>query len=259
MVWFPATREGAKRLAVDRKILRLIEERCSFEAPRVICEFGPGSDLRTMVPGLADPFALYDKLKRDPVLARRVGRSLGLVLAEQHTRIRRDDVTPWLRTHVSWPEPASLIRSRLPNVVDDFSLIGEVEAVLRSYEEASPPASDLALVHGDLGIHNIAVDPETDELAGVFDYDGAAWDDRHHDFRYLLFDRNEEAMLDAAIDAYQTETALSVDRRRVFLCNAVCAFSFLAFREGVAAEKRWAGRTLAEDLQWVRHALDRLR
>ena len=83
------------------------------------------------------PFSLYDKLKRDAVLARRMGRSLGLVLAEQHARIRRDDVTPWLRTRVSWPEPGILIRSRLPNVVDDFSLIGEVEAVLRSYEEAS--------------------------------------------------------------------------------------------------------------------------
>jgi hypothetical protein len=89
MVWLPATREGAERLAVDRRILRLLEERCSFEAPRIVREFGPRSDLRTMVPGVADPFPLSDRLRRDPVLARQIGRSLGLILAEQHTAFGR--------------------------------------------------------------------------------------------------------------------------------------------------------------------------
>jgi hypothetical protein len=259
VAWFPATREGAERLELDRRILRLLERRCGFRAPRVVAELGPGSDVRTMVPGAVDPHPLYERLSRNADLARRMGRSLGLLLAEQHTRIREDDVKPWLRTRVSWPEPGSWVLSRLPTVIEDTGLIGEIEAILQNYEESLPAASELALVHGDLGVHNIAVDPATDELVGVFDYDGAAWDDRHHDFRYLLFGRDEETMLDAAIDAYKVETGRTVDRRRIDLCNAVCAFSFLAFREGVAAEKRWAGRTLAEDLQWVRHGLARLR
>ena len=185
MAWFPANPEGAERLAIDRKLLRLLEARCRFEAPRIICEFGPGCDVRAMVPGVADPFPLFDRLKRDAAFARRMGRSLGLILAEQHTRIHREDVTPWLRTRVSWPEPGDWIREQLPKVVDDAPLIGEIDAVLRSYEAARPPASHLALVHGDLGVHNISVDPETNDLVGVFDYDGAAWDDRHHDFRLL--------------------------------------------------------------------------
>ena len=244
---------------MDRKLLRLLEARCRFKAPRVLCEFGQGCDVRAMVPGVVDPFPLYDKLKRDAALARRMGRSLGLLLAEQHRRIRKEDVTPWLRTRVNWPEPGAWIRTRLPKIVDDTPLLADIDRALRSYEEVHTPASDLTLVHGDLGVHNISIDPQTDDLLGVFDYDGAAWDDRHHDFRYFLFDRDEETMLDAAIDTYQAETGLRLDRRRVFLCNAVCAFSFFAFRDGVAAEERWCGRTLSEDLQWVRQALDRLR
>jgi aminoglycoside phosphotransferase (APT) family kinase protein len=55
-------------------------------------------------------------------------------------------------------------------------------------------ARDRALVHGDLGLHNLALDPETDAVNGVFDYDGAAWADRHHDFRYLPFDVGREDM-----------------------------------------------------------------
>ena len=38
--------------------------------------------------------------------------------------------------------------------------------------------------------------------------------------------------------------------------EAACAASFLASRRGVPADERWCGRTLAEDLSWVRNALD---
>jgi aminoglycoside phosphotransferase (APT) family kinase protein len=42
------------------------------------------------------------------------------------------------------------------------------------------------LAEGDVGLHNLALDPEIDTVNGIFDYDSAAWSDRHHDFRYLL-------------------------------------------------------------------------
>jgi hypothetical protein len=74
-------------------------------------------------------------------------------------------------------------------------------------------------------------------VRGVFDYDSAAWADRHHDFRYLVFSFERE------------------DRRRIWLYNAACAASFLAFRRGVPPERKWCGRTLDEDLRWVRRAL----
>jgi hypothetical protein len=58
---------------------------------------------------------------------------------------------------------------------------------------------DRALIHGDVGLHNLALDPATDAVNGIFDYDSAAWADRHHDFRYLLFDAEREDMLDSAL------------------------------------------------------------
>jgi hypothetical protein len=30
---------------------------------------------------------------------------------------------------------------------------------------------------------------------GLFDYEGAAWADRHHDFRYLAFDLDRDELL----------------------------------------------------------------
>jgi hypothetical protein len=256
MAWFPTNLRGEVRLAADRRLLRLLADRCRFRVPRLLHESPMGFDIRAAVPGLCDPLALYGRIATDPALAGRLGQVLGLILAEQHGRIVRSDVAGWLRDRVPWPKPAGWIRRRLPQVTDDAPLLARVERVLELQEGLVVPAGDRALVHGDLGVHNIAVDPVTGDLQGVFDYDGAAWDDRHHDFRYLVFDHDREDLLEAAIAAYEPAIGRSIDRRRVRLYNAASAICYLAFRRGVAADVRHCGRTLAEDLAWVRKAVD---
>ncbi|KGM30937.1 hypothetical protein P409_30140 [Inquilinus limosus MP06] len=256
MAWFAANERGARRLVADRRLLRLLAERCRFSAPRVLYESGAGFDLRAAVPGSCDPAALYARIATDQALARRLGHALGLVLAEQHGRIARPDVAGWLPEHVPWPEPAGWIRERLPEVTDDAALLARIDRVLDARETLDVPENDRALVHGDLGVHNIAVDPVTGDLRGVFDYDGAAWDDRHQDFRYLVFDHADEGLLEAAIAAYEPAAGHEIDRERVRLYNAASAICYLAYRRGVAADVRHCGRTLAEDLAWVRKAVD---
>jgi aminoglycoside phosphotransferase (APT) family kinase protein len=130
--------------------------------------------------------------------------------------------------------------------------------VIERYEAVSVGTKDRALVHGDVGLHNLAVDPLTDTVNGIFDYDSAAWADRHHDFRYLLFDVDREDMLDSALEVYESDTRHQISRDRVRLYNAACAISYLAFRLGTPPDQRSCGRTLAEDLQWVRAALSKL-
>jgi hypothetical protein len=34
------------------------------------------------------------------------------------------------------------------------------------------------------------------QVCGVFDHEGAAWADRHHDFRYLAIERQRGVMLE---------------------------------------------------------------
>src|SRR5262249_47042311 len=129
---------------------------------------------------------------------------------------------------------------------------------MQRYEAVAVEADDLALVHGDVGFHNLAIEPKTDAVNGIFHYDGAAWADRHHDFRYLLFDVDREDMLEAALSAYEPATGRTIDRDRVRLYNAACAISYLALRTDVSPDDKSSGRTLAEDLQWVQAALLKL-
>ena len=172
-----------------------------------------------MVPGRHDPWGLFERCKRDYGLAQRVGRSLGAILAEQHRAIGEAEVTGWLPRRVAWPEGGDWIRERLPGVVDDDDLVVIMGRTIERYEAIVVGAGDRVLVHGDLGLHNLALDPETDAVDGIFDYDGVAWADRHHDFRYLVFDVGREDMLDAALGVYEPATGRTIDRDRVRLYN----------------------------------------
>jgi len=257
IAWFPANQAGCRLLSLERKVLRLLGERCTFAAPRILFESAQGFDVRAIVPGRTDPWGLFARISKDAALARRIGRAIGAILLEQHTRVAGADVMGWLPEQVSWPEPGGWIRERIADVVDDATLRQAIGRTLEAYEAVAVEPADRVLVHADLGLHNLAVDPATNDVRGVFDYSGAAWADRHHDFRYLVFCWDREELLDAAVEVYLPAVARPLSRRRIWLYNAVCAFSYLAFRRGVPAEEKSCGRTLAEDLAWARCAIDR--
>jgi hypothetical protein len=258
MAWFPMNRAGARRLVTERKVLDLLAAQCTFRVPRVLHAASAGWQIREAVPGLCDPWGLYSRIRADPALARSIGRALGDILAEQHGRLRPTDAAGWLPSRPPWPEPVERVWDSLSQTIGDAGLLRTIECVLMSYEEqATGAADDCVLVHGDLGLHNLAVLPDTDAVAGVFDYDGASWADRHQDFRYLVFPDGvvEDKMLTAALDVYEPTLGLRLDRDRIRLCNAACAIGFLAHRAGTSPEARPCGRTLAEDLAWVGDAV----
>jgi hypothetical protein len=258
IAWFPASELGNRRLDIERRVLCLLAERCSYRVPRLLFVSDRGFDLRQMVPGRCDPWGLFHRCQTDLNLAHKIGRSIGSILAEQHLKINEADVAGWLPQRVEWPEPSQWIRERLPHVVDDHDLIRIMDQVIERYEAVLVGAKERALVHGDVGLHNLALDPLSDTVNGIFDYESAAWADRHHDFRYLLFDVNREDMLDSALEVYESATGRQISRDRVRLYNAACAISYLAFRMGTLPDQRSCGRTLAEDLRWVRTALSKV-
>jgi len=258
LAWFPANARGVERLAAERRVLRLLAARCSFLVPRIMFEAESAWDVRVAVPGIVEPWALYERIRADAGLARRIGSQIGAMLAEQHTLIHEGDVVPWLPAQPEWPEPLAKVRRDLPHVVDDPALLADIGRVLDAYEGVAVAAADRVLVHGDLGLHNMAIDLVTSEVRGLFDYDGASWADRHHDFRYLLFDEAGDDVLEAALAAYEPAVGHTLRGDRIRLYNAACAIGFLAFRRGVAPTDRSCGRTLAQDLRWVRGAMARL-
>lgn len=105
IAWLPASEAGNKRLTVENRVLRLLAERCSYQAPRTLFVSASGLHVRQMVPGRCDPWDLFYRCKADSNLARRIGRSIGAILVEQHTNITEADVAGWLPRRMAWPEP----------------------------------------------------------------------------------------------------------------------------------------------------------
>jgi Phosphotransferase enzyme family len=259
LAWFAASAAGRAQLATERRVLRLLEARCAFCVPRIVFEPPSGEfDVRSIVAGDGDPWSVYAVVQRSPEAAVRIGAAVGAILAEQHSCIAARDVAGWLPVRPSWPESRVWIRERLPGVIGDAELQARADDLLCAYEELSIRDDDRVLAHTDVGLHNLAIDADSYDVRGVFDYDGAAWADRHHDFRYLVLDADRYELLDAASAVYERATSRSIDRKRVLLYNAACALSFLAFRSGHRPDERWCGRTLDEDLAWSTLAIGRV-
>jgi len=257
LAWFPASDEGLRRLEIERHVLRLLETRCHFGAPRVLVEDVAGEfDVRTMIPGTHDPWKTYAELCQNPALAAHLGAAIGAMLAEQHSRIRAADVDRLPRQPHS-PGSRAWVREQLSKIVDDEELITNADTIMRAYEEVPVSEADRALVHTDVGLHNLAIDPESYAVHGIFDYSDAAWADRHHDFRYLVFDLERDELLEAALSIYEPAVGYEIQRGRVLLYNAACALTFLAGRDGTPPEDRFCGRTLEQDLRWSRFAIAR--
>jgi aminoglycoside phosphotransferase (APT) family kinase protein len=256
MAWFPLNEAGLARLDREARVLRLLTQHCNFRVPIVDYEAPTGWQVRRSVPGHCDPVATYRRATGDRAFATALGHAIGAMLASQHHAIDTADLTGWLPAKPSWPPPKSGIERDLPLVVHDAPLIDRALQVIDRHESELDTA-DPVLIHSDLGFHNMVVDQVTGSLVGVFDYDDAAFADRHHDFKYLLLDVADEVLLQSAIAAYRAAGGKSIDLGRVRLLNAASAVGFLALRAGHGPNERPAGRSLEEDLNWTRLALRR--
>jgi hypothetical protein len=255
LAWFPRNADGLASMACERKVLRLLEHYCAFAAPRVLHEDAEGWDVRSMVPGVNHPFEVYERAREDRALAMRIGEQLGRILADQHLHVPACELAAWLPPLPDWPRARDL--PSLPQVVEDRALLARIGQALARRQSLIDGAAPRVLTHGDLGFHNIAFDPATLDIVGVFDYDGAAFSDRHIDFKNMSLHcaDGSEPLMEAAADVYERLTGLPIDRDCVRLLNAIEAIGFLGFRFGHGAEEEWCGRTLAQDLSWADKSL----
>jgi len=255
VAWFATGPTGARRLASEARVLDLIARHCGFAAPRVL-EAHAAWQLRRLVPGAVDPWAAYRRVVADPAYAASIGSTIGAMLADQHLSIPAAELA-WLPRRSSWPYPLVTIAANLPQVIGDDLLIEQALATIARYDQVQSATIDRVLTHGDLGLHNLAFAADG-SIAGIFDYDDAAFSDRHDDFEFLLFDTTGDAMLGAAIVGYEAAGGAPIDRAMVALFNAANAIGFLADRLGSGPDDKPAGRTLAEDLKWTTQAMARL-
>jgi Phosphotransferase enzyme family len=117
---------------------------------------------------------------------------------------------------------------------------------LRDWFAALPDDPVIAL--GDIQMHNLAVDPATGALVGVFDFDGAAVAHRLEDFKYLP--SFGVAFTRVTLEAYSAAGGPPVGLDGVCQFHVLSALEHFTFVDD--ASPRWA-----EIIEWSHTALDR--
>jgi aminoglycoside phosphotransferase (APT) family kinase protein len=260
LAWMALDASGAARLAYEGRVLTKVRSCCTFTAPEERHRSLDGTlSIRCLVRGRVDLPAVHQRIHADPLFAAKLARWLGRAMAQLHACFANDAAPSWLARKVGWPMPHQWILERLPRVLgQQHSLLLPLQELLQRYYYCSPSLDDLVLVHTDLGLHNIVFDPSLSAPVGIIDFESAAFADRHHDFRYLPLDMVDTTLLDEAVQTYESLTQHKLERARILLYHAACACCYLAFRDGIAPETYWCGRTLEQDLAWTRDALAHL-
>jgi aminoglycoside phosphotransferase (APT) family kinase protein len=253
IAFFADDPEAAERLSRERALLDLLGRRISGFAVPAVEHASP--DGRLQVRRMVEGDTSLGGKAREPVLAaspagRRFAGELGRALAELH-----GSVTPAEAEALGVParglfhQTAADLRQHLSGRLPEQPALEPVlDAVLEGYAALDGEDGERMLTHGDMGLHNIAIDPVAGRLVGMFDFEEAALDDRHADF-YGLHSFGD-AFTELALDAYATASGVRPSVRRAALHHLLGAFEALA---GTLAtgDPDWVARRL----RWVRGAV----
>jgi aminoglycoside phosphotransferase (APT) family kinase protein len=181
---------------------------------------------------------------------RRLAGELGRALAELHGSVTPAEAEA-LGVPMGEPLPLAVadLHRRLAGCLPEPALAPALDAVLeRCAALGEEEGAGRVLIHGDPCAANLVIDPEAGRLVGMFDFEYAAWADRHEDF-YSLHSFGD-AFTERALDAYAAASGVRPSIRWAALHHVYAAFYALAGALATADPGK-----VADQLRWVRGAL----
>ncbi len=261
MAVLATSESGVQLMRSERKILQALAGKCSFQTPTVEKVSDDESvDLRNRVPGNTNFNDILRQLNKDPAIARQVTINIAAILAELHNCLDHQHARELASSHHNWPTSADWVRERLPHVVKDTAMLKQMYLYLDEFEVIRIDDQDRVLCHGDPGLHNLAFNADDLTINGIFDFEGATFNDPNWDLRYLIFGPTDfhYELLDIGIQSYLAHSDRLISKQRILFYNAISAITFLAYRKGIENDTRWCGRTFDEDLAWTQLAISKL-
>lgn len=231
-------------MAREAKLLRLLTPRVSFGLPSIEYD-GPELQLRALVPGVQVGAEGRERGFAARPQAMRLASDLGDALAQLHCALTSVEAEEFGPANIETLPTTDLLRTRLHGKLPDPLTANAFDRLLDLYSAYAPHEDDIVLAHGDLWAGNMAVDPETGTLNGLFDLDDAGLADRHVDFMY--FHSFGDAFTRRALASYAAAGGQSASWEQVAIYHAVAAFGALADIRGKGED-----HLLQRRRDWVR-------
>lgn len=229
-------------------MLQLLGSRVSFGLPSIEYD-GPGLQVRALVPGAQIGGEGRERAFAILPQAERLASDLGCALAQLHRALTREETAEFGPANIDTLPAADVLRTRLDGKLPNPTAASAFDRLLDLYRAYAPSDDDLVLAHGDLWGGNMAVDPDTGALKGLFDLDDAGLADRHVDFMY--FHSFSDTFTRRALAAYTAEGGKPIRWKQVAVYHAVAAFEALADIRGKGDD-----HLLQRRLDWIRGVCD---
>jgi aminoglycoside phosphotransferase len=261
MAVLATSESGVQLMRSERKILQALDGKTSFRTPTIDkISDDETVDLRNRVPGNTNFNDILQRLNQDPAIARQITSNIAAILAELHNCLDHSQARELAPSNHNWPTSADWVRERLPHVVKESVMLKQMYLYLDEFESIRVDDRERVLCHGDPGLHNLAFNSDDLSINGIFDFEGATFNDPSWDLRYLIFGPTDfhYELVDTGIQSYQDHSDRAISKQRILFYNAISAITFLAYRKGIEKDTRWCGRTYDEDLAWTQLAISKL-
>ena len=239
--------EEARKLAIEHRLLGLLDGHLgSIPVPVVeAVAVDVRADVCRRVPGRAPHWREWVTIPLEVKAG--LGPPMGEAIGALHAAVAPAAVVdlglgPHSSADLGWLDD---LRGRTGSPQRD-ALIDRVDAAAA----AAWPPFDPVVLHGDLGLNNVSIHPESGRLLGVFDFGGACIGDPHIDLRYdPIFEAGGEGMR----PAYETTRGVELLPERVALFHAISALHNLSISidheppELLAKRQGWVDAVAAWD------------
>lgn len=213
---FPKNRDAAVAIERIAELLDIIDDRLGIPVPRYLMHGQWEGE--TFVGYEAIPGNPWHDVGFDDEQTPAVARALGHAVAKLHT-VPVADVTSLLdEMPGDWPTACRVAADAAREVITPLLptraatvLDTKLDELLRLVDAG---IGDEVLLHGDLGLLNIMVDPISKTLTGIIDFDDATIGDSAWDFR-LLAEQLPATGYDALLEGYGARQSDSAFRVRV--------------------------------------------
>lgn len=175
------TQEGVALLEREARLLELLEGKISVAKIPVPVHYEENFLVYKKIPG--SPLISYAFYRLGNKQRSKLIFEVAQFLSQLHTALSPEEIASLHLTKTDWPWSVEKLQAHRHHLEDNKDMLEVFDSIMKMYEDDLSEPSEKALIHNDMDIKNIIVDPLTGQLRGVIDFTDAAFDDIAFDLR----------------------------------------------------------------------------
>ncbi len=109
--------------------------------------------------------------------------SIAQFLSQLHEALNPEEIETLKLAKTDWPWSVEKLQAQRHLLKDNKDMLEVFDGIMKIYEDEASQSFQPVLIHNDMDIRNIIVDPMTGQLRGIIDFTDVAFDDPSLDLR----------------------------------------------------------------------------